>query len=159
MGKLTCLEQDPGATPHCMGQAVGRTWQQFFLGVGRERLPVMVVIDVRWACWLAGKPAEEQNLPLPFEEPSRWGCSDPKIRTVTSWGQGEYVGRPVIWTGFRWSRNQWSKGCSEGKGTAIRGSLILYYLIPRFTRNALDSTLSHYRELGWLGHSVQCLIK
>ena len=79
-----------------MGQVVGRTWQQFFLGVGRERLPVMVVIDVRWACWLTGKPAEEQNLPLPFEEPSRWSCSDPKIRTVTSWGQGEYVGRPVI---------------------------------------------------------------
>ena len=35
MGKLTCLEQDPGATPHCVGQAVGRKWQRFSLRVVR----------------------------------------------------------------------------------------------------------------------------
>ena len=47
---------------------------------------------------LVGEQGNQQRSKIfPFEEePSRWGCSDPKIRAITSWGQGKYVGRPVI---------------------------------------------------------------
>ena len=90
MGKLTCLKQGPGATPHRVGQDMAAV----FPGGGVGRLPVKAGTDVRSAYPLPGKPAEAHAPPL--RELSRWRCSDLKIRTIATWGRGKHVGRSVM---------------------------------------------------------------
>ena len=56
---------------------------------GRGRLPVRERTDFRLAQGLPGKSAEEHTPHYPFGKLSNGESSDLKIRTITSWGQGQ----------------------------------------------------------------------
>ena len=53
------------------------------------RLLVIGGIDFRLAHWLPGKLAEGHAPHHPFDNLSRWKCSDLKVRTITSWDLGQ----------------------------------------------------------------------
>ena len=54
-------------------------------------------IDIRWAHQLPGKPAESHALHHHID--NRWRCFDLKVRAITTWGGGSYLGRSVLWVG------------------------------------------------------------
>ena len=74
----------------------GRTWRQSLLPWGGERLPGVGEIDVMLAHQLPGKLAEEHAPRRPFDKLSWRACSDLKVRIITSWGRGKYIGRSVM---------------------------------------------------------------
>ena len=66
---------------HSMPWAASRRWQQSsFQGRGRWQWPVIGEIDIRLAHQLPGKPREAQAHHRLFDKPSRWQCSDLKVR-------------------------------------------------------------------------------
>ena len=66
-----------------------------FVPGARARLPVIGGIEVRLAHQLPGKLAEGHAPHYPMNKLS-WRYSDLKIRTITSWVGGKYVGRSVM---------------------------------------------------------------
>ena len=82
-------------TPACVADS-GQVMAAAFAPRGRGRVPVIGRIDVRWAHRLPGKPAEEHTPHCCFDKLAWWRCSDLKIRTITSWFLGQYVGRSVM---------------------------------------------------------------